>query len=266
MGTEPWTSRRVLAQVHCVLAPNPGPMTLDGTNTWVVGDLSGGEVVVIDPGPDDEAHRRAVTDLVAASGSRITAVLLTHGHLDHSEAAADLARSCGVGVRALDPRHRLGGEGLTGGDVIDAGGVRLDVLATPGHTGDSLCFALAEQRVVLTGDSVLGRGTAVIAHPDGVLADYVDSLARLERLVDEIGCRMLLPGHGPALAEAADVVRGYREHRAERLVEVRQALEAGARTTEEIVERVYHDVSRALWPAAGRSVRATLVYLGIADD
>ncbi len=262
-GETTWRGGDVLAQAHCVLAPNPGPMTLDGTNTWVVGDLDGGRVVVIDPGPDDARHLGALTDLVSRRGVRVDAVLLTHGHLDHSAGARAVAERHRVGVRALDPAHRLGTEGLVEGDVVEAGGIRLDVLATPGHSSDSLCFLLAEQRSVLTGDTVLGRGTAVIYHPDGVLADYLDSLRRLHRLVTELGCRSLLPGHGPALAAPEEVVGYYLAHRAERLVEVAAAVEAGARTAAEVVERVYADVPRAVWPAAERSVHAALVYLGL---
>lgn len=259
-----WGSRTVLPVAHCVLAPNPGPMTLDGTNTWVLGDLDGGRVVVVDPGPDDAAHLDAVTETVAERGARVGAVLLTHGHLDHSEGARRFAERHRVGVRALDPAHRLGSQGLVEGDVVDAGGVRIDVLATPGHSSDSLCFVVGGHRAVLTGDTVLGRGTAVIYHPDGVLADYLDSLNRLERLVGELGCTMLLPGHGPVLEDPAGVVRHYLDHRAERLVEVRGALDAGARSAAEVVERVYADVPRTLWPAAERSVHAALAYLGVA--
>jgi glyoxylase-like metal-dependent hydrolase (beta-lactamase superfamily II) len=241
-------------------------MTLDGTNTWVVGDLDGGRVVVVDPGPDDEQHLDAVAEIATQRGARVDSVLLTHGHLDHSAGARTFARRCGTVVRALDPAHRLGAEGLGEGDVVDAGGVRIDVMATPGHSSDSLCFALAEQGVLLTGDTVLGRGTAVIYHPDGVLAHYLESLRRLARLVDQVGCSLLLPGHGPVLEDPAGVVRYYLDHRLERLIEVQAAVDAGARTAAEVVERVYADVPRTVWPAAERSVRAALVHLGYAPQ
>jgi glyoxylase-like metal-dependent hydrolase (beta-lactamase superfamily II) len=237
-------------------------MTLDGTNTWVLSAPGAARAVVVDPGPDDPAHLRAVLTAVEARGARAGVVLLTHGHLDHSEAARSFARAAGgVAVRALDPAHRLGEEGLGGGDVVEVDGLAVEVVATPGHTGDSLSFVLPASGALLTGDTLLGRGTTVVAHPDGRLADYLDSLARLEELVEERGLVDLLPGHGPALRDPLDVVRAYRRHRAERLDQVREAVAVGARTPREVVERVYADVPRDVWPAAELSVRAQLEYL-----
>lgn len=258
-----WSGGRVSPVAHCVLAPNPGPLTLDGTNTWVVRAPDSAVAVVIDPGPDDEGHLRAVQDLVATWDARVGAVLLTHGHADHSAGARRFARWCGVGVRALDPAHRLGEEGLTEGDVVDVAGVRLDVLATPGHSADSLCFVLGEDAAVITGDTVLGRGTAVIHHPDGALGAYLDSLRRLDELVEELGVRLLLPGHGGVVQEPRRVVRWYLGHRAQRLAEVQAAIDGGLRTAREIVEVVYAEVDPVLWPAAELSVRAALVHLGL---
>jgi glyoxylase-like metal-dependent hydrolase (beta-lactamase superfamily II) len=218
--------------------------------------------VVVDPGPEDPAHLRRVLAAVEARGAGVGVVLLTHGHLDHSEAARAFAQAAGgVAVRALDPAHRLGEEGLGGGDVVEVDGLAVEVVATPGHTGDSLSFVLPASGALLTGDTLLGRGTTVVAHPDGRLADYLDSLARLEELVEERGLVDLLPGHGPALRDPLDVVRAYRRHRAERLDQVREAVAVGARTPREVVERVYADVPRDVWPAAELSVRAQLEYL-----
>jgi glyoxylase-like metal-dependent hydrolase (beta-lactamase superfamily II) len=238
-------------------------MTLDGTNTWVLSRSGARRAVVVDPGPDDPAHVSRVLAAAEARGARIAAVLLTHGHLDHSEGARELAGRAGPGVpvRALDPAQRLGNEGLGGGDVVEVDGLVVEVLATPGHSADSLSFVLPETRALLTGDTVLGRGTTVVAHPDGRLADYLDSLARLEELVASRGLADLLPGHGPALPRPLDVVRFYRRHRAERLEQVRAAVAAGARTPREVVERVYADVPSDVWPAAELSVRAQLDYL-----
>ena len=241
--------RRVTGTASVVLAPNPGPMTLEGTNTWVLrGDAEG--CVVVDPGPLHEGHLA----VVAAQGP-VEVVLLTHGHLDHSEGAARLAELTGAPVRALDPAHRLGEQGLAEGDVVAAAGLELRVLATPGHTSDSLSFVLPD--AVLTGDTVLGRGTTVVAHPDGVLEEYLASLRRLR----ELGDLTVLPGHGPELASAGVVAEAYLAHREARLEQVRAALAAGARTPDEVVETVYADVDRSLWPAARLSVLAQLAHL-----
>ena len=267
MPTGAWTGGPSGDAALCVLAPNPSPMTLDGTNTWLLG-APGGACVVVDPGPDDATHLAAVRAAVEERGARVTAVWLTHGHADHSEGAATFARAAGVGVRALDPAHRLGAEGLADGDGTDVEGARVDVVATPGHTSDSLSFVLrpaGAAPAVLTGDSVLGRGTTVVAFPDGTLADYLASLRRLEALVLAEGVGAVLPGHGPVLAAPdvlpADVLAFYLAHRAERLDQVRAAVAAGATTAREVVETVYADVPRAVWPAAELSVEAQLVYL-----
>lgn len=247
--------RRVTDEASVVLAPNPGPMTLEGTNTWVLRAPGARGCVVVDPGPLHEGHLA----LVAEQGP-VEVVLLTHGHLDHSEGARRLAALTGAPVRALDPAHRLGDEGLGEGDVVAAAGLELRVLATPGHTGDSLSFVLGAgggDGAVLTGDTVLGRGTTVVAHPDGVLADYLASLRRLR----ELGDVTVLPGHGPELASAGVAAEQYLAHREARLEQVRAALEAGARTPDDVVAVVYADVDRALWTAARLSVQAQIAYL-----
>lgn len=242
---------------RCVLAPNAGPMTLDGTNTWVLRD--GGRSVVVDPGPLDDAHLSAVRE---AAGS-VVAVLLTHGHLDHSEGARAFAESVGAPVRALDPAYRLGGEGLRDGDVVGFGDLELRVVATPGHTSDSLSFVLPSEQALLTGDTVLGRGTTVVAHPDGRLGAYLDSLDRLQALTDAHEIASIWPGHGPVIDEAAERLAYYLAHRQGRLDQVRATLlELGADVTaREVVERVYTDVDPILWGAAELSVRAQLEYL-----
>ena len=243
-------ARQVTPTAAVVLAPNPGPMTLDGTNTWVLRAPDAESCVVVDPGPLTESHLQAV----AACGP-VDAVLLTHGHVDHSEGAARLAELTGAPVRALDPRHRLGDEGLGDGDVVHGGGLEVRVVATPGHSADSLTFLLED--AVLTGDTILGRGTTVVAHPDGVLADYLESLRRLQ----ELGDLTVLPGHGPELPSAGVVAAQYLDHREQRLDQVRAAVQQGATTAREVVEIVYADVDRVLWPAATLSVRAQLEYL-----
>ena len=247
-------------RARCVLAPNPGLMTLDGTNTWLIAEPDSATAVVIDPGPKDEGHLRRIVEVAAERGQRISEIVLTHRHDDHSEGAPRLAELTGAGVRALDPAHRLGSEGLAAGDVIDSSGCELRVMITPGHTSDSVCLHLVADNVVLTGDTVLGRGTAVIAD-DGSLSEYLASLRELRALTEETGLSSLLPGHGPLLASPERVLDFYLRHRAERLDEVRAALAAGDRTPAAIVERVYIDVDRALWRSAQVSVRAQLRYL-----
>jgi glyoxylase-like metal-dependent hydrolase (beta-lactamase superfamily II) len=237
-------------------------MTLEGTNTWVLAEPGARRAVVVDPGPLRDAHLRAVLAQVEATGRRVGLVLLTHGHPDHAEGAARFAELAGgVAVRCLDPLHRLGSQGLADGDVVAVDGLELKVLATPGHTVDSLSFVLAAEAAVLTGDTVLGRGTTVIAHPDGRLADYVTSLERLRTLAESAAVTTVLPGHGPVLRDALGAVEGYLRHRRDRLAQVERALTAGARTACEVVEIVYAEVDRAVWPAAERSVRAQLDYL-----
>jgi glyoxylase-like metal-dependent hydrolase (beta-lactamase superfamily II) len=235
-------------------------MTLDGTNTWLIAEPGGTEAVVVDPGPDDEGHLRRVRSVAEQHGLRIAGIILTHGHPDHSAGARSLAEATGAGVRAVDLAHRLGSEGLPPGSVITAAGTEIEVMATPGHTVDSVCLYLRADGAVLTGDTVLGRGTTVIAH-DGNLGDYLRSLDQLRALADATELSALLPGHGPLLADPRAVLDFYARHRAERLDQIRAALAAGDRTAPEIVARVYADVDRILWPAAELSVRAQLGYL-----
>ncbi|MFI7140587.1 MBL fold metallo-hydrolase [Streptomyces massasporeus] len=244
-----------------VLAPNASAMTLDGTNTWIVSEPDSDLAVVIDPGPLDDEHLRRVIATAEQAGRRVALTLLTHGHPDHAEGAARFAELTGTRVRALDPALRLGDEGLAAGDVITTGGLELRVVPTPGHTADSLSFHLPADRAVLTGDMILGRGTTVVAHPDGRLGDYLDSLRRLRSLTVDDGVHTVLPGHGPVLEDAQGVVEYYLAHRATRLAQVETAVEDGHRTPAQVVAHVYADVDRSLWPAAELSVRAQLDYL-----
>jgi glyoxylase-like metal-dependent hydrolase (beta-lactamase superfamily II) len=250
-------------RAHSILAPNPSPMTLEGTNTWLVAEPGARRAIVIDPGPDEAVHLDAIVATAEQRDVVIVAVLLTHGHPDHAASARSFAERLNVGVRALDPSHRLGEEGLTGGDIVELDGLELRVVATPGHSADSLCFHLPADSAVLTGDTILGRGTTVVAYPDGRLADYLDSLQRLRVLCEDAAVTTVLPGHGPTLDDAPAVLDYYIAHRAERLLQVEAAVAAGARTPREVVERVYADVDRVLWPAAEMSVRAQLDYLNI---
>ncbi|WP_250286428.1 MULTISPECIES: MBL fold metallo-hydrolase [unclassified Frankia] len=277
----PPAPRQVTLLASLLLAPNPGPMTLDGTNTWILRAPGATGCVVVDPGPPGPGHLAAIV----AAGP-VDVILLTHGHIDHSEGAVPLHELTSAPVRALDAAHRLGDEGLAEGDVIAAAGVEIRVLATPGHSSDSLSFVLTDDRwtgtggtsgtggvnsgasghdvpaptagsSVLTGDTILGRGTTVVAHPDGQLGDYLASLRRLR----ELGDAMVLPGHGPHLPAAGRAAAAYLAHREARLDQVRAALAAGDSTVRQIVQRIYADVDRALWPAAEMSVRAQIEHL-----
>ncbi|WP_406726268.1 MBL fold metallo-hydrolase [Streptomyces sp. GD-15H] len=244
-----------------VLAPNASVMTLDGTNTWILSEPDSARAIVVDPGPLDEGHLRNVVGTAERAGKRVALTLLTHGHPDHAEGATRFAELTGTKVRALDPELRLGDEGLSGGDVVNVGGLELRVVPTPGHTADSLSFHLPADGAVLTGDTVLGRGTTVVAHPDGRLGDYLDTLRRLRSLTVDDGVHTVLPGHGPVLEDAQGAVEYYLAHRAHRLAQVETAVENGHRTPSEVVAHVYSDVDRSLWPAAELSVRAQLEYL-----
>jgi glyoxylase-like metal-dependent hydrolase (beta-lactamase superfamily II) len=248
----------------CLLAPNPSPMTLDGTNTWLIAEPGSSSVVVVDPGPDDEGHLRRVHAAAVAGERRVATILLTHGHPDHSAGAARFAELTGAPVRAADPAHRLGPEGLADGDMVTAAGCELRVVASPGHSADSVCLLLPADGALLTGDTVLGRGTTVIAG-DGNLADYLRSLAELRDLAGAREVGLLLPGHGPMLTDPLGTLDYYLSHRRERLDQVRSALAAGAKTPAEIVAMIYTDVDRSVWPAAESSVRAQLDYLAHAE-
>ena len=255
-----WGSGQITERAHCVLAPNPGVMTLDGTNTWVLREPGSAECIVVDPGPLDEGHLRRVVRVVERDGGRVGLTLLTHDHADHAEAAVQFAELSGAPTRAIRAIG-TGHDDLADGDRVSVGGLELVVVTTPGHTSDSVSFLLPAECALLTGDTILGRGTTVVAWPDGELAAYLASLERLEALCAAGEGAQILPGHGPHLPDALAVLRYYVEHRAQRLDQVRAAVAAGARTPWEIVETVYADVPRAVWGAAEWSVRAQLAYL-----
>ncbi|QUR69234.1 MBL fold metallo-hydrolase [Mycobacterium spongiae] len=245
--------RAVTDTASVLLAENPGLLTLEGTNTWVLRGPGSDEFVVVDPGPDDDEHIARIAAL-----GRIALVLISHRHVDHSAGVDKLVERTGASVRAADPQF-LRGSAVTLSDreVIDAAGVTITVLATPGHTADSLSFVVGG--AVLTADTVLGRGTTVIDKEDGCLADYLESLKRLRGL----GKRMVLPGHGPELADMEAVASGYLAHRNERLEQVRAALRdlGDHATVRQVVEHVYVDVDERLWDTAEWSVQAQLDYL-----
>ncbi|MCD2442967.1 MBL fold metallo-hydrolase [Agromyces sp. SYSU K20354] len=249
-----------------VLAPNPSPMTLDGTNSFVLRAPGSEGVVVVDPGPADAGHLARL-----AGFGRVELVLVTHNHRDHTESLAEFARMTDAPVRAIDAAFCIGGDPLVDGERIDVAGLVIDVVATPGHTADSVCFALpgdaplgdgASHGSVLTGDTILGRGTTIISDPDGALGPYLASLERL-RALGTPGPVVALTGHGPVLPDLAAICDAYLAHRAERLDQVRAALrELGDdATTAQVTDVVYADTDASVRVAAEASVRAQLRYL-----
>ncbi|KZS80368.1 MBL fold metallo-hydrolase [Mycobacterium kansasii] len=257
--TEPLTHpaygrlRPVTDTASVLVADNPGLLTLEGTNTWVLCGSGSDELVIVDPGPGDDGN----IERIAALG-HIALVLISHRHGDHTDGIDKLVELTGAPVRAADPQFLRGDRVVLGDrEVIEAAGLEVTVLATPGHTADSLSFLLDD--AVLTADSVLGRGTTVLDKDDGSLTDYLESLYRLRGL----GRRVVLPGHGPELTDVAAVAQGYLAHRQERLEQVRSALRdlGDNATTRQVVEHVYVDVDEKLWDAAEWSVQVQLDYL-----
>ncbi|WP_219412586.1 MBL fold metallo-hydrolase [Pseudonocardia nigra] len=247
-------------RVELVLAPNPGPMTFDGTNSWVLVEPGGGEAVVVDPGPDDPGHLGRLVAVAARRGAVISRILLTHRHGDHAEGARALADRTGAPVLASDGRCADGV--LRGGDVLDAGGLRVEVLATPGHSRDSLSFALPADSAVLTGDTVLGRGAPAILHPDGRVADMIASL----RALRSRHAGLVLPGHGPVVSEPGRVLDAALRARARRLESVVHARRGGSADVAEIVDALYPALHPHVRRAAEATVRAHLAYLDTDPD
>lgn len=232
-------------------------MTLDGTNSYIIRAPNAETCVVVDPGPLHEGHLQLL-----ASGAPVELVLITHHHSDHTEASARFAAITGAQVRALDPAFCVDGAPLVDNEEIVAGGTRIRVLATPGHSSDSVCFVLPDDGPtgsVLTGDTILGRGTTIIAHPDGNLAEYLHSL----ELLAGIGDAVALPAHGDTLENLRAACERYRAHRLARLAEVRQVVAALGpdATVEEVTDLVYADTDPAIRFAAEASMRAQLEYL-----
>lgn len=250
-----------------VTAKNPGPFTFHGTNTYLVGR---DELAVIDPGPDDPAHVEAV--LAAIAGRRVVAILATHTHRDHSPAARPLAAATGAATYGEGP-HRparalelgeinpLDASGdhdfrpdvvLGDGDRVSGEGWTLEAIATPGHTPNHLCFALTEEATIFTGDHVMGWSTSIVAPPDGAMADYMASLARL---IDRPE-RLLLPAHGGGVSEPRDFLEALVRHRRGREKAVLDRLALGADTIPAMVAVIYADVDRSLHGAAALSMLA----------
>lgn len=246
-------------------AENPGPMTLDGTNSYVLSAPGAAGVVVVDPGPLLEGH---LAELAGAGAVEL--ILVTHHHGDHTAGSARLHELTGAPVRGALPEFCHGGNSLSDGEPIQAGGLTIEVLATPGHTSDSLCFLVNHDGghgLVLTGDTVLGRGTTMLDYPDGKLGDYLASLEKLAQLGSPTRPLLALPGHGPVLPDLSATVLDYQLHRQERLAQVRAAVDALRKangvepTAADVVAVVYADVPANVLGAAELSVQAQLEYL-----
>jgi glyoxylase-like metal-dependent hydrolase (beta-lactamase superfamily II) len=244
------------SRVERVLAPNPSPMTLEGTNTYVV--VGGREAIVIDPGPADPAHLDAIVAAAARRGATIAAIAVTHSHPDHAPGAAPLAARTGAPVYGhADGRFSKDGILAEGGRVV-AGDAVLDAFEAPGHARDHLVFGLAEEGALFTGDVIIGRGTVVIAPPYGDMRAYQNTLRRLRGFE---GTRTLYGGHGDAIGDPRAKFDEYIAHREVREREILAQLTDGERTIPEIVAEIYRAVPTMLWPAAARQVLAYLIAL-----
>ncbi len=255
---------RLSPLVRRVIAANPGPFTYTGTGTYVIGT---GEVAVIDPGPLDQAHIDSI--LAGLGAERISHILITHTHLDHSPAAAPIKAATNALTYGFGPHGRsedgtvveAGGDMdfspdqvIVGGDVVAGTGWTIDVVHTPGHTSNHLCFALREERALFTGDHVMGWSTTIISPPDGNMADYMASLELLLARNDEI----YYPTHGAPITAPKDLVNALIAHRLEREDQILACLADGPRTLAQMVPVVYAAVDKRLHPAAARSMLAHL--------
>ncbi len=255
--------------IRRVVANNPGPFTYTGTGTYIVGH---GQVAVIDPGPDDETHLAAL--LAAVAGETVSHILVTHHHADHSPLAAALKAATGAPVIGCPlpsaqpdegPRVEAGTDLAFRPDITlcSAGpaaagpGWTLSALPTPGHTSNHICYALAEENCLFSGDHIMGWSTTVITPPDGDMTDYLSSL----QAVRGAGFETLWPTHGPPIREVAPFIDAYAAHRRERIDQILAALEAGPATIGELVPRLYTDVDPRLHPAAARSMLAAMIHL-----
>ncbi len=231
-----------MTQVSRVVAPNPGPYTGPGTNTWIV--EAGPVVAVIDPGPDDEAHLAALNNRLA--GRTVGVVLVTHSHPDHLPLAERFAQPHHASVRRYPELHD--------GDVVRVGNLNVTALHTPGHSGDHLCFFLAEDRAVFTGDLILGQGSSMVTYPEGDVAAYLRSLDRLAALEP----RILFPGHWDPVTDAMAKIAEYRHHRLEREAQILSEVRHGPGTAAELTRRVYGDLDDKLMFAAEMTMQAHL--------
>jgi glyoxylase-like metal-dependent hydrolase (beta-lactamase superfamily II) len=235
--------------IRVITAPNPGPFTLDGTQTYLLG-----ETAVLDPGPDIPSH----LDKIRAALPGLRTILITHRHGDHAPGAVPLKRATGAEI--LAPRDVLDDSvvdrRVAGGDTLTIDGTRIDVVATPGHTNEHVCYLTADGDL-FSGDTILGFGTTAIFPPDGHMGDYIRSLRTLRAL----GPRRVYPAHGPIRDNAVALIDEYIAHRLEREQQVLDAIAAGAATVPEIRARIYTNLDPRLRGAAEIQIEAHLIKL-----
>jgi len=244
--------------VTLVRAPNPSPMTLTGTNSYVL-DCGDGTALVIDPGPAIDRHVRALIETAETQHLRIARIALTHGHPDHALAAPLLAAATGAAIYA-HPRSKVARDAdLPLEAEFAAGRLALHVVDAPGHTFDHVIFYLPAERALFTGDTILGDGTTVIAPPGGAMRPYQQTL---QRLANEFAdARTIYGGHGPAVDDPQTKIADYIAHRALREAQVVTALRDGARTIPDLVRTIYSSQPHALWAAMARQILAHLLAL-----
>ena len=266
-GFTPGQADQVSPLIRRVLSPNPGPFTFMGTNSYIIGQ---GTVAIIDPGPAIPAHRAAL--LAAVAGERVSHILVTHTHIDHSPLAASLKDATAAIVAGYGP-HGAGKaeEGVTveeGGDMdfdpelklrdgdrIAGPGWTLEAVYTPGHCSNHLCYALVEEQSLITGDHVMSWSTSVVVPPDGDMTDYMASLERLRARAD----RVLWPAHGGPIRAPGPFLDAFIAHRNEREAQIAKALASGPSRIPDLVKQIYTDVAPSLHPAAALSVHAHLI-------
>lgn len=256
-GLHAWGSGRVSAHARVILADNPSPLTFLGTNTWVLSSPGSSKCVVVDPGPDSASQLRSVRDACLEDGREVAAILLTHDHADHAEGAGRFAEMTGAPVLS-----RRGGALPDGPLDLGADAPPLEVVPLPGHSSDHVGFLVPSDASVVTGDMLFRQSSTLICWPDGDLADYLDSLDRLQGVVRERGVVRLLTAHGPLVDDPLEAIERARRHRLERLGRVRDAIRVGAGAdVDRVLAVVYRDVDARLDPAARMNVRAQLDYL-----